>query len=103
MRATIHRRTYNTETATEIGYWNNGKYTSDFSFYEEMLYITTKGNYFIHGVGNALSKYAESSGNTLSGGSKILPITESEAIEWCEKTSNEDTIEKYFKDLVQDA
>lgn len=58
MKKTINRRVYNTETATEIK-TKSVSYFGDPEGYEETLYKTAKGDYFVYGVGGAESKYPE--------------------------------------------
>jgi len=58
MKKTINRRVYNTDTATAIK-TNTVSYFGDPAGYEETLYKTAKGDYFVYGIGGAESKYAE--------------------------------------------
>jgi len=104
MKATINRKTYNTETAEKLAYWDNNCNSGDFAICQESLYKTSKGSYFLYGRGGPLSKYSESSGgNGRSGGSAIIPLAESEALEWCEEHECQDAIEEHFNHLVEDA
>ena len=58
MKKTINRKVYNTETATLVK--NNAySYFGDPAGYEETLYQTPKGDYFVYAVGGAESKYPE--------------------------------------------
>jgi hypothetical protein len=102
MTKTINGKRYNTETATEIGHFNNGYYYNDFYHYSETLYKTNKGNYFLYGSGNAMSKYSCSVGNNGRGGSSdIIPLTESEALEWAEE-KDQDAVD-HFSHLLEEA
>jgi hypothetical protein len=104
MKATIGHKTYNTETAELIAEWNNGCFTNDFNYCSEDLMRTPKGAFFIHGRGGANSGYSRSCGNnSYCGGSGITPITEEQALAWCEEHECEEAIEKHFKHLVEDA
>lgn len=69
MKKTINKKIYNTDTATEIKR-NTVSYFGDPAGYEEVLYKTTKGAFFVYGVGGAESKYPEP---------EITPITAEEA------------------------
>ncbi len=69
MKKTIARKVYNTDTATEIKR-NTYGFFGDPTGYEEILYKTPRGAYFVYGVGGAESKYAESD---------IFALTEEEA------------------------
>jgi len=85
MRKIINGRTYNTETSKRIGQWSNGHYTNDFAYCSEDLYKNTKGAYFLHGEGGAMSKYAARSGDNSGWGEEIIPMTAEEAQEWAEE------------------
>ncbi len=69
MKKTIARKVYNTDTATEIKR-NSVSYFGDPAGYEEILYKTAKGAYFVYGVGGPESKYSEPD---------IFVVTEEEA------------------------
>lgn len=103
MKKTIDHKTYNTETAELVGSWSNGLSCTDFGHCSEDLHKTKKGNYFLYGWGGPMSHYSESNGNSTSGGSDIIPMTVEEALNWCEEHGCEDSIEKYFSALVEDA
>lgn len=44
---------YDTETSTEITRWNNGLNIKEDKYYEEILYVTETGHFFLHSRGNA--------------------------------------------------
>ena len=56
MKKSISRKVYNTDTAELIKTNNYGEF-GDPAGYQETLYKTPKGDYFIYGVGGAESKY----------------------------------------------
>lgn len=85
MRKVINGRTYNTATSKCIGQWSNGHYTNDFNYCSEDLYKNTKGAYFLHGEGGAMSKYATRSGDNSGYGETIIPMTAEEAQKWAEE------------------
>ncbi|MGE5631403.1 MAG: ribbon-helix-helix domain-containing protein [Caulobacteraceae bacterium] len=86
MRKIINGRTYNTATSKLIGEWSNGCYTNDYNYCSEDLYKNTKGAYFLHYDGGAMSKYRKYSGpNSWGGDTGITPLTYDEAKEWAEK------------------
>lgn len=68
MKKVINGKIYNTETAIKVDCYCSDYYCSDFNYYDETLYKTKKGNYFLFGSGNALSKYSCSVGNNGRGG-----------------------------------
>jgi hypothetical protein len=90
MRKIINGRTYNTATSKRIGAWDNGHFTNAFEYCSEDLYKNTKGAYFLHGVGGAMSKYCCRQGDSTSGGSDIVPLTSEEAQAWAEERLSPD-------------
>ena len=75
MKKVITGKVYDTNTATQIAYWESGSKTSP-SWYEEMLFRKRNGEMFLFGRGYAASPYAQRNpdGN-LSVGSVIRPIS----------------------------
>jgi hypothetical protein len=70
---------------------------SDFNYIDESLYRTKAGRFFLAGEGGAMTKYAESDGNTRWGASGMFVMSEGEALEWCENRNvDPDIIEKFF-------
>jgi len=68
MRATVKGKTYDTETAELLESKVEGEY-GDTRGYEEKVYRTKTGLYFIHGVGGADSPYPKET---------IKPLTQEE-------------------------
>lgn len=98
MKRVINGRVYDTDKAEEIGeasYGNSG----DFHSWEETLYKTPKGAYFVAGSGGARSKYSRQiSQNTWSGGDGMEVLSSAEALEWCEKHRiDADVISTHFE------
>ena len=86
MKRIINSKTYDTDTATNLGRWTNGLYPNDMHYVYETMYRTPRGLYFVHGEGGADSKYSQQSGsNSWSGGERIMPMTLTEAQAWAEK------------------
>jgi len=102
MKATINKQTYDTEKATLIAETSNYG-GNDFRAWVEKLYLTRKGNWFLHGWGGALTKYADQYLNRSSEGDRIIPITEGEAYEWCEEHQLQEAIDSHFKGVIEDA
>jgi len=103
MKKTINNRKYNTETAKKLGEWENVLDVTDFHYYSEALYLKRNGEFFLHGTGNALSKYATSEGNnSWSGGSEIIPLTYEAAREWAEKHLDVEDYEAVFGEVSVD-
>lgn len=98
MKKIINGKKYDTDTAQSVGQWDNGRYT-DFSFVSEELYRKKTGEFFIHGEGGPMSKYAEHAGNTTCSGEQIHPISWEAAREWVEEHLDVDTYEKFFGEV----
>lgn len=90
MRRIINRKVYDTRTAKFLTAWDNGCSPSDFGYTSESLYIKRTGEYFIHGEGNASSKYARFSYGMYGYGENIIPLTKEEAVEWVESRANDE-------------
>lgn len=82
MQKIINSKKYNTETAKEVAYYDNGCGCGDFRHFTEVLYLKKTGEFFLYGSGGAMSKYCQSRGNSWTGGSEIIPMTTREAKEW---------------------
>lgn len=97
MKKIINGKMYNTETAKEVATWSNSYNFDDFNYCEETLYKKKTGEYFLYGMGGALSKYARLCGsNGSGGGSEFVPLSENEAKEWMERYADaEDYIAEF--------
>jgi len=84
MKTVIEGKIYNTETAEMIHEWENSYGRSDFNWCRECLYKTEKGAWFVAGEGHANSRWAESYGTSRGPGEGIMPLSNSEALDWCE-------------------
>lgn len=102
MQRIIDGKRYNTETATLVASESYG-YKGDFRYWDEDLYRTPRGRWFIWGEGGPMSRWARSTGqNSWCGGQGILALSEAEALAWCEQHRiNPDTIARHF--TVEDA
>lgn len=103
MKKVIEGKRYDTEKATVIAEWKNGHYGNDFRRCKETLYVTAKGNFFLHGEGGPLSKYAEPVGNCRTSGEDISPMKMEEAFRWCQEHDCIAAIELHFSDMVEEA
>lgn len=103
MRKIIDGKLYDTKTAEELHSWSNGYGTSDFHHCYEALYKTPKGALFLHGEGGALSKYAESHGNSRGSGADITPMTREEAMAWLEQHNGVAALMEFFSDSIKEA
>jgi hypothetical protein len=102
----INGKRYNTETAELVANCgSNGNISrSDFGWHDTDLYLTSNGNWFLAGEGNAASRWASHYGQNGSGpGEGIEPINPADALEELESIGATDIIEKHFPDTIQDA
>ena len=103
MKATINYKVYDTAKATSVAEDQSNHAGGHFHAWEEQLYVTAKGNWFVHGRGGAMTKYATHEGNDSSGGERIVPMTREEALAWCEDHKAQDAIDAHFSDLICEA
>lgn len=86
MKKVINGKVYDTATAKRLGEYEPNPYRSDFHYFCETLYRKKTGEFFLHGEGNAASKYSRSCGqNEWCGSEKIIPMTYAEAQKWTEE------------------
>lgn len=102
MKKIIKNKVYDTDTAQKLSEWDNGHYTSDFQYCAEALYRKRTGEYFLHGEGHAMSKYASHSGNNSGWGEKIIPLSYEEAQKWAENHLDADDYISIFAESVED-
>ena len=83
MRQFIDGTTYDTSAASLVAIYSNGLPPSDIERCEEVLYRKATGEYFLHGVGGALTRWHDlEPGGGCLGGEGIAPLTEAEACDW---------------------
>ena len=58
LKKIINGKVYDIGTAEHVGEWSNEHYTNDSNYCSEDLYRKKTGEFFLHGVGGAYSKYA---------------------------------------------
>ena len=103
MKKIINGKRYDTDTATEVGYWQNMGDTRDFHYICETLYRKRGGEYFLHGEGGAMTHYSQSYGtNSWGFGERIMPLTPKEAQEWAEEHLEADEYEAEFGEAPED-
>jgi hypothetical protein len=96
MKKIIEGSKYDTETAKFLGS-DSYSHPGDFNWWNEKLYRTKSGRYFLHGEGGPMTHYAKSLGNNnISGGSRIEPLDRASAMEWAEEHLDGDEYEAIF-------
>lgn len=96
MHKYIGGRHYNTETAKFCGEYEYSN-PRDFHYIHEILYQKKNGEFFLYGIGGAMTKYSETVGqNEWSGGRRITPFSVDEAKEWAEEHLDGDEYESIF-------
>ena len=97
MKKIINNKLYDTETAKELGSWDNMADVRNFNYFTETLYRKRTGEFFLHGDGGPATKYAVSIGqNQWSGGQKIIPLTVEAARDWAEQHLDADEYAQIF-------
>lgn len=98
MKRVINARLFDTDEAEVIGEFSYGN-SGDFHAWEESLYRTKRGAYFIAGSGGARSKYGRQiSQNTWSGGDGMETLSAADALSWCERHHiDADVISQHFE------
>ncbi|MCJ1989389.1 hypothetical protein [Pseudolactococcus carnosus] len=102
MKKIIKGKSYDTETAKEIGSITIGRW-GDYNWYDETLYQKKTGEFFIYGHGGANSKYGVWVADGKSEGKKIIPIGVEAADEWSQENLDGDTYEKVFGEVTEDS
>ena len=94
MKKIINGKVYDTDKARELGIDGGG---DSFHSWSETLYQKRTGEFFLHGEGGPMTKYARSIGqNQWSGGEKIIPLDVEAARQWVEEHLDADDYEEIF-------
>ena len=92
---------YSTETARKVAVGSNGLKPDDVNFVVETLYRKRTGEYFIHGVGGAMSIYAKAAyGGGMMSGENIVPLSFDKAKEWAKKIMPEKEFDDEFGEIA---
>lgn len=102
MKKIINGKKYDTDTAKEVGYSNNGLLSTDIDYIEETLYQKKTGEFFLYGEGGARTEYADYRGEMSScHGCKIVPLTVKEAKKWAEEYLTAEEYEEIFGEVEE--
>lgn len=103
MKKIINGKVYDTNSANNVGGWDNNRSVTDFDYCSETLYRKRTGEFFLYGEGGAMSKYSVSRGNnSWSGGEMIIPLSYEAAQKWAEKHLSGDDYESIFGEVDED-
>lgn len=102
MKRVINRKLYDTEAAEKIAQYAPITDRSDFNFLVETLYRTDDAEYFLHGEGGPATEYAQRCNGGKTGGAEIKPLTDEQALDWCEDHSIDgEIVVGEFADLIE--
>ena len=97
MKKIINGKKYDTETAKALGGEDTRSLSqTDFRYFWETLYVKKTGEYFLHGQGHGMTKYATRDGLMACWGSAIIPLSVQDAKNWAEKNLDADKFESIF-------
>jgi hypothetical protein len=103
MKRIVNGKRYDTDAATLVA-TDKGSDRGSFDYYEEELYRTRSGAWFVHGYGHARSRWATSAGQySWAPGEGIEPMTPDDARTWLEGHGKTDALEQHFADQITDA
>lgn len=103
MKKVINGRRYDTEKATKVGEGSASCSVTDFSYWTEELYQKRNGEFFLHGQGGPMTRYARRiDTNSWSGGEELLPLTADDAKAWAERNLDADEYEAIFGEVAED-
>ncbi|RLG45020.1 MAG: hypothetical protein DRN81_03045 [Thermoproteota archaeon] len=86
MKKLIEGKIYNTETAIEICEYKAPCPVNDFHYFEESLFVTKRGCFFLCGEGGGLSRWSETTvdGHGHGYGFGIQVLSKDSALKWVE-------------------
>ena len=104
MKKVLNGKLYDTDKATRLASWENIQDCRSFNHMEETLYRKRTGEYFLHGCGEARTKYAKRYEDNMWGhGEEIIPLTTKAAQDWAEEHLDGDEYEQIFGAVDEDA
>jgi hypothetical protein len=104
MKKVIDGKLYDTNEARCVAEFVSPECVNDFNYYEEKLFLTKNGRWFLAGAGNAMSKYSERAvGGGSQAGDGLFPLEPEEALEWLEAYGDTEDILEHFGSKIEDA
>ena len=103
MRKIINRKVYDTEKAELIDFDSNGFPCTDFKYYCESLYKTSKGNFFLFKEGGASSVMSQPVSGGRGGSEEIEVMEVDEVEEWLLRNNKIESLELHFPGALEDA
>ena len=101
MKKIIKGKQYDTDKARYLGCDNGGESLSRWS---EALYQKRTGEFFLHGEGGPMTRYAVATGDhNWKGGAEIMPLTFEMARQWAEEHLDADIYGQIFGMPDEDA
>lgn len=103
MKKIISGKVYDTQTAKELGSWQNEEDCRGFGWIGETLYQKKTGEFFLHGEGGAATRYAhQTERSNWAGGERIMPMSYEEARQWAEEHLDAHAYEAIFGEVAED-
>ena len=103
MKKVLNGKLYDTDKAQRLANWENIQDCRSFNHLEETLYRKRTGEYFLHGCGEARTKYAKRYEDNMWGhGEDIIPVSVENARSWAEEHLDADDYEKIFGPVSED-
>lgn len=103
MKKIINGKVYDTSTASRVAAWENMQDVRNFGRCTEALYRKKTGEFFLHGEGGPMTRYAKTVGqNEWSGGEEIIPLSYEAAQKWAEEHLDGDEYEEIFGAVAED-
>ena len=97
LKKVLHGKVYDTEKAIPIGEFSPDIACESPEFFSETLYKKRSGELFLFGEGNTETKYAELAKDGWKSGSRIVPLSFSQARDWAAKYLDE--LPDIFRDV----
>ncbi len=102
MKKIINGKVYDTETAINLGSWENFWDARDIDYVKETLFRKRTNEFFLHGEGGARSYYATIDTDRMIGGEAILPMSYESARQWAEDHLSTEEYEAIFGAIEED-